>query len=149
LKQPPDQVRWNTSLSLIWKVNRNYLKYEWKKLTGHFPDDVMVRYNAGTSLLGAGEYDDAIAYLRAVTESQSLQDSLRGKAFKNLGLALIGAGKVPEAEAPLRSALEQSPPDLSAYCALSAVYKQADRLGDAASAESECRSRVPGTDVAR
>jgi tetratricopeptide (TPR) repeat protein len=141
LKQPPDQVRWNTSLSLIWKVNRNYLAFEWRKLAGYFPDDVMVRYNAGTSLLSAGNYEGAIADLRAATESQRLPDSLRGTAFKNLGLALIGAGKVAEAEAPLRSALEQSPPDLSAYCALSVVYKQANRLSDAANAESECHSR--------
>jgi tetratricopeptide (TPR) repeat protein len=149
LKRPPDQDRWNTSLSLIWKVNRNYLAFEWRKLAGYFPADVMVRYTAGTSLLNAGNYDGAIAYLSAATESQHLPESLRGAAFKNLGIALIGAGKAGEAEAPLRAALEQSPPDLGAYCALSAVYKQADRLDDAASAESECRSHVPGTDVAR
>jgi Tfp pilus assembly protein PilF len=141
LKQPPDQDRWNTSLSLIWKVNRNYLAFEWRKLAGYFPDDVMVRYTAGTSLLNAGEYEGAIAYLRAATESQRVPESLRGTAFKNLGLALIGAGKVAEAEVPLRSALEQSPPDLSAYCTLSEVYKQTNRLGDAANAESECHSR--------
>jgi tetratricopeptide (TPR) repeat protein len=141
LEQLPGQARWNTSLSLIWRVNRNYLEFEWRKLAGHFPDDVMVRYNAGSSLLSVGKYEEAIVHLQSATGSQRLPESLRGTAFKNLGFALLNSGHAAEAEAPLRAALEQSPPDLSAYCALSAVYKQADRLGEAASAETECRGR--------
>ena len=81
--------------------------------------------------------------LRAVTESQELSESLRGTAFKNLGLALLDSGHAAEAEAPLRAALEQSPPDFSAYCTLSEVYKQTNRFEEAARAKAECR-RVSG-----
>lgn len=144
LEQLPSQARWNTSLSLIWRINRNYLEFEWRKLAGSFPDDVMVQYNAGSSLLSAGKYEGAIVHLRAAAESQRLIESLRGTAYKNLGLALLDSGHAAEAEAPLRSALEQSPPDSSAYCALSGVYKQTGRLGEAARAEAECHSRAEG-----
>ena len=149
LQQLPVQARWNTSLSLIWRINRKYLEFEWQNLARYFPDDMLLRYNAGSSLLSVGKHEDAIVYLRAATESQRLPESLRGTAFKNLGVALLNSGQSAEAEAPLRAALEQSPPDLSAYCALSELYKRTNRLGEAASTEAECLSRVPRAGASR
>lgn len=144
VEQLPSQARWNATLGLIWRVNRNYLVFEWRKLVRVFPDDVLLLYNAGSSLLGAGRHEDAIAYLRPAAESQSLPASMRGTAFKNLGVALLASGHAAEAEHSLRTALEQFPPDLSAYCGLASVYRQTNRLDEVASAETECRSRMPG-----
>jgi len=149
LKHMPVQARWNTSLSVIWRINRKYLEFEWRNLARHFPDDVLLRYNAGSSLLSILKYEDAIVHLRAATESQRLPESLRGTAFMNLGLALLDSGHAAEAEAPLRAALEQSSPELSVYCALSEVYKQTSRIEEATRAEADCRSPVAGEGAAQ
>jgi hypothetical protein len=50
LKQFPVQAQWNTSLKIIWRINRKYLEFEWQKLARYFPDDVLVQYNAEASL---------------------------------------------------------------------------------------------------
>ena len=50
LQQFPAQAQWNTSLKVIWRINRKYLEFEWQKLARYFPDDVLVQYNAGASL---------------------------------------------------------------------------------------------------
>jgi hypothetical protein len=142
LKQLPVQARWNTSLSVIWRINRKYLEFEWRNLARHFPDDVLLRYNAGSSLLSIQNYADTIIYLRAATESQRLPEALRGTAFKNLGVALLNSGHAAAAEIPLRAALEQSPPELSAYCSLVGVYKQSSRFEEAAHAEAACHKRI-------
>jgi hypothetical protein len=149
LNHLPGESKWNIPMLEIRFKSQYIFLLKVARLAKQFPGDALVRFRVGSWNLDFQSYEDAVTHLRAATESQHLPELLRGTAFKNLGLALIGAGKAGEAEAPLRAALEQSPPDLSAYCALSAVYKQANRLGDAASAESECRSHVPGTDVAR
>ena len=140
LKQPPVQARWNTSLIVIWRINRKYLEFEWRNLVRHFPDDVLLRYNAGLSLLSIQNYTDTIIYLRAATDSQRLPEALRGIAFKNLGVALLNSGYVAAAEISLRAALEQSPAELSAYCSLAEIYKQSSRVEEAAHAEAGCRS---------
>lgn len=144
LEQLPAQARWNASLGLIWRVNRNYLAYEWRKLVRPFPDDVLLLYNAGSSLLAAGKPEESIIYLRSATESRNLPVSLRGAAFKKLGVALLKIGRVADAEHPLLAALAQSPPDLSAYCALSDLYRKTNRMSEAASAKTECRNQVSG-----
>jgi hypothetical protein len=38
--------------------------------------------------------------------------------------------------------LEQSPPDSSAHCVLSELYKRTNRSDEAARAETECRNRI-------
>ncbi len=98
LKQTPVQAQWNAPIAIIWRINRNYLGYEWQNLAKRFPDDVLVRYHAGSALLSIRKYEDAIVHLRAATESQQLPESLREAAFKNLGLALLGSGRVAENE---------------------------------------------------
>lgn len=117
----------------------NILVTDWEFLASHFPDDEMVRYNAGLYLVNVGKHEYAVNHLRAATESQRLPEIVRGTAFKTLGIALMNSRHIAEAETPLRAALEQSPPDTQAYCLLSEVYKQTMRLGEAARAGAECR----------
>ena len=142
LQQTPIQAQWNSPIGNIWRVNRKYLGYEWQKLAKRFPEDMLLRYNAGSSLLGIRSYEDAIIYLRTATESQRLSALLRGTAYKNLGRALLESGHAAAAEAPLRAALEQSPPEWSAYCSLAEVYTRSSRFEEAASAEAGCHRRI-------
>lgn len=138
LKQFPVQARWNQPLNNLWIKMPTFLAIEWGYLAARFPDDVSVRYNAGLWMLDAHRYDDAVAYLRLATESQRLPGTVRGIAFDGLGLALMNSGHIAEAEAPLRAALEQTPPDLRAYCSLTEVYKQSGRFEEAARAAANC-----------
>ena len=149
LRQRPVQVQWNSPAYAFWGRCQETFANEWRSLIKQFPDDASVRYSFGLWKLEVRNYMDAVTHLRAATESQRLPESVRGTAYKSLGVALLSSGQAAEAEAPLRAALEQSPPDLSAYCSLSEVYKQANRSDEAASAETECRSRVPGVGAAR
>jgi protein O-mannosyl-transferase len=139
LNNLPDQSKWNTPMRFVRDVCRNMLALKAGRLALQFPDNVLVRYKAGVWKLEDHNYKDAIVHLRAATESQQLPESLRGAAYKNLGMALLESGHAAEAEHPLRTALEQSPPDLSAYCPLSMVYKQAGRHDEETSSEAECR----------
>ena len=127
----------------LWDLRRDILAIESDDLAKRFPDDVSVRYNAGLWMLDAYEYEDAAVHLRAATKSQLLPESLRGAAFYNLGLALLLSGHAAEAEGSLRAALEQTQPDLRAYCQLSEVYSQTKRFEEAARAEASCLSRAP------
>jgi tetratricopeptide (TPR) repeat protein len=149
LKELPVQARLDTTLGGIWRINRNYLEFEWRNLVRYFPDDMLLRYNAGSSLLSIQKYESAIFYLQVAAESQYLPESVRGRAFRNLGVALLDGGYVPNAEAVLRKALEQSPPELSAYCSLSEVYKRTGRIEDAARAEAECGNRMRGQGIVK
>ena len=139
LDQSPEiQGKWNPTMEGIVYSSLNTMVNEWEFLAGHFPDDEMVRYNAGLYLVSVGKYEYAINHLRAATESQRLPKQMRGAALKNLGLALLNFGHVAEAEAPLRAVLEQSPPDTQAYCLLTEVYKRTKRLNEALRAETKC-----------
>jgi hypothetical protein len=149
LQQMPVQSQWNAPIRIIWRINRKYLEFEWQSLATRFPDDVSVLYNAGSSLFAIQDYQAAVTYLLAASRSQQLPKSMRGEAFKILGLALMGLQRTAEAEAPLRAALEQSPPELSAYCALAEVYKQTSRFKEAANAEADCHSLVASEVVAQ
>ena len=143
LKQPPVQIKWNAPMYYVWGACGEILGNQWESLVEHFPGDVVVRYNAGLWLLYIQEYKRAAVHLYVATESQRLPESVRGTAFYSLGLALINNGYTVKAETMLRAALEQSQPDLRAYCMLSQVYKQSGRLEEAARAEASCRSHAP------
>jgi tetratricopeptide (TPR) repeat protein len=143
LKQPPAQTKWNPPMYLFWEKSKEMLKDDWEGLSKHFPGDAAVSYNAGLWMLGDGRYENAVVYLRAAIESQRLPESVRGQAFRILGIALMEGGHIAEAETPLLAALEQSPPDLKAYCLLSDVYKQNRRPEEAARANAECTKLVP------
>jgi hypothetical protein len=146
---PPAQIQWDPAMKSFWKKVGFGLTIEWEYLVKQFPNTAPVRYNAGLWLLKVHKYKEAIIHLRAATDSQGLPESARGTALKNLGLALIGAGDVAAAEAPLRAALEQSPPDLRAYCALSEVYRYTGRLEEAARSAADCRNRAPTEGIAQ
>lgn len=145
----PDQARWNPPIKGVWEIIGGAVVDEWKSLAREFPDDEAVHYNAGLWLLKVGKYEDAAAQLRAATESRRLAVAVRGAAYKNLGNALLAAGHVAEAELPLSAALLQSPPDLSAYCPLAAVYRKTGRTGEALHAEAECRAGASGRAAAQ
>ncbi len=145
IKQQPVQARWNSPVNNLWQRMPFLLATEWQYLAGRFPDDVSVRYNAGLWMLDAQRYQDAVVYLRFATESPQLPKSVRGSAFNSLGLALMYSGHIAEAEAPLHAALEQTPPELHAYCSLSELYKQSGRFEEAARAGASC----PGLNVPR
>ncbi len=150
LDNPPVQAKWDPSAIYVWRGLKNrILASEWKMLAERFHEDATVRYNAGLWMLVNHKSKDAVAHLRAATESPQLQESVRGTAFKNLGLALLNSGHIVDAEAPLHSALEQSPPDLRAYCLLSKVYKQTKRFEEAARADAGCPGRTPNEEAAR
>lgn len=141
LKHPPVEAQWNSPLNNLWIKMPFLLAIEWKHLAERFPDDVSVSYNAGSWMLDAQRYSDAVSYLRIATESPQLPSHLRGMAYTSLGTALLGSGNVAAAEVPLHAALKQSPPDLRAYCRLAEIYKQTGRLAEAASAEATCPDR--------
>ncbi len=143
LQQPLEQAKWNPPMYDFWNRARNYVALQWRDLATQFPDDVMVRYNAGLSLSGMHEYADAAVHLRAASESAQLPEPLRGRALVFLGVALLNSGQAAEAEVPLRSALNQSAPDLRAYCVLAQIYKRTSRPDEAWRAEAACRDRVP------
>jgi protein O-mannosyl-transferase len=138
IKRFPVQTRWNQPLNNLWLKLPSLLAMEWGYLAARFPDDTSVHYNAGLWMLDAHRYDDAVPYLRFATQSPQLPKHLRGNAYSSLGVALLGSGHTTEAEAPLLAALEQSPPEPSAYCSLSYVYKQTGRLEEATRTEIAC-----------
>lgn len=149
LKQPPVQSRWNTPMRSFFGRCQQTLATRWERLAEQFPGDAPVRYNTGLSLLDAHRYEDAVAHLRASTESQYIPEPVRGQAFYSLGMALMNSGHIEGAEAPLRAALKQPQPDLRSYCLLSKVYEKTRRIEEAARAEEECRRQAPSEGVAQ
>jgi tetratricopeptide (TPR) repeat protein len=142
LKKVPAQYSWNPSVAYVWQYTQDIFSKQWGHLIDQFPDDALVRYKAGLWKLDAKDYDAAATHLRAAIESQSLPESLRGEAYRNLGVALLDGGHAAEAELPLRFAVQQFPPDFQADCILADVYKLIGRVKDAEQAEGECRSHV-------
>jgi tetratricopeptide (TPR) repeat protein len=141
LKQPPAQAKWNPPFMVAWEKCQVRHVRQWMALVKQFPDDMLVRYNAGLWMSETGYYKDAVTHLRTATESQNLPESMRGTAFKNLGLALIGIGYIDNAEAPLRAALDQAQPDMRVHCLLVEVYKHSNRFKEMARAETECHKQ--------
>lgn len=141
LNHLPAQAKWNSPINRFWEKRGVVLANEWRFLAARFPDNALVRYNVGSWMVDEKRYKNAVIYLNAAIESQQLPESMRGAAFNSLGVALLKSGKIAEAEAPLRAALEQSPPELKAYCSLAEVYKRSNRGGEAASAEANCSSQ--------
>jgi hypothetical protein len=60
LKKLPNQARWNTSLVIMWRVNRKYLESEWQYLVKRFPNDELLRNNARLALLNIMKYDEKV-----------------------------------------------------------------------------------------
>ena len=69
LDQPlPAQDKWNPAMEAIVYAGLNTLVIDWEFLARHFPDDEMVRYNAGLYLVNVGKYEYAVNHLRAAIE---------------------------------------------------------------------------------
>jgi len=142
LETPPAQTRWDTPLLFLWQKLGVTLANAWQFLSDHFPENVLVRYNAGLYLLSMHSYQDAEIHLRAASGSPHLPESLRAPVNVSLGIALIKTGRPTEAEVALNAALAQPQPDLRAYCFLAEVYKQTRRIEAAARASSKCTGRT-------
>lgn len=140
LRQRPVQSQWNSPLHHLWKAIGSKFQNELTYLIGRFPDNALVRYNAGLWMLRDREYNDAAQHLRLATGSQRLPESMRAKAFENLGLALLGSGQIAEAESSLLTALKQPRPNLRIHCLLQGIYAQTGRPNDAARAGIECEN---------
>jgi tetratricopeptide (TPR) repeat protein len=145
----PAQSKWNTPMRQVMIGCQNILSLKGARLAEQFPEDALVQYKAGLWKLQVRNYRDTVTFLLAATESHQLPEYLRGKAYKSIGMAMLKSGVAAEAEAPLRAALEQSPPDMEAYCLLSEVYKHTGRLEEAARAEAECHSYVSSETAAQ
>ncbi len=129
LGEIPVEVNWNYPIAFPYFEGNKILDREWMILAKKFPDDLSVRYNAGSWQLQTERYENAAFNFRAALESQQLPEDARATVLKNLGVALLKAGHVADAEAPLRAALQQARPDLEANCPLAA----------GAAAERTCR----------
>lgn len=141
LKHLPAQARQDLPLKNLWEMSQVFLSTQWTTLIKRFPDDLSVRYNYGLWLLSVPKDELAAEEFRAVIDSKQWPESARGEVFVNLGVALMHGGHIIEAEDALRAALEQSPPDLRAYCLLVDVFKQAGKLQEAVRAGLVCRKR--------
>jgi hypothetical protein len=149
LNHLPVQSKWNTPMRQVMIGCQNILSMKGARLAKQFPEDALVQYRAGLWRLQVRNYQDTYTFLLAAIESHRLPERLRGKAYKGIGIAMLKSGLAAEAEAPLRAALEQSPPDMEAYCLLSEVYKQTGRVDEAARAEAECHSYVSSETAAQ
>lgn len=141
LRQLPAQAQWDSSIKALWEMSQVSLANEWSALAKKFPDDVLVRYSYGLWLLSIPKYELAAEEFHAVIDSNQMPAFGRGAAFNNFGLALMNSGHIIEAEDSLRAALEQTPPDLRAYCHLAELYRRTGKVKDAARTQALCRKQ--------
>ncbi|MGC2049278.1 MAG: hypothetical protein WA635_11810, partial [Gallionella sp.] len=140
LKDPPEQVKWNSPMRWVLDGSESALSNLWWRLTFEFQNDISVNYNAGSWLLSVHKYKDALPYFRVLDESPQLPESMRGNVLKGFGVALLNIGDIEGAENKLRAALDQAQADLEAYCSLAQVYRLSGRPEAASHAEFECRN---------
>jgi tetratricopeptide (TPR) repeat protein len=140
LKKPPEQIKWNAPARYTWDAFKDdMLIGEWDALAAQYPNDMLVQYYTGLWNVEIHQYLFAVPHLRAATESQQLPIAIRGSAYKSLGMALLNSGYTARAEIPLKAALDQLPPDQEAYCLLSFLYKQTNRIDEAKQSDDECQ----------
>jgi len=114
----------------------------WKLWLEHKQPPDQAKWNTPINFIWKMKHDLFVIYWDRLAEFFSGDESVR----YNAGLWMLNAHKYENAAAHLRAALVQSHPDLRAYCELSSVYKQTERLEDEARAEAECRKQVPAGD---